>query len=717
MRRLGQIAAVLTVAALALPTSAVAKDHPAHAGVPRVAPTTAVPPANDNLADAASIGTAATACVLGSSAGATLETNEPHAGFYDAHSVWYTWVAPSGDSVDISVFPDTLEDSTLGVYTGTEVGSLTPIAWNDDLGNGDWSSSVTFTPTSGETYRIRVAGYDWSFQGSFGLEIGAGTCEPPANDDIANAATISALPYSDSRATIGATRETGEPHIGNYYDGDPATVWYTWTPSTYGNVVVGLETSLGAAAQYGATFVVYSSSGSGFASLTKLQEGWPENAVHPPVHVEAGTTYYIQVAGEQGERATISLTVSDPPPTLALEQWSGQPDPTDQTPIRFVFSSTDDLLDQSTITGADFQAYGGEITYGPGCGVVDYLTSCALQVTPDGDGPVSIGPSAAFSVTDMGHHVQTHITDGDRTVDYDTTAPNLTLEQNASQADPTNTGPIYFTLLGNEALAAGSVTESDFVPENGTISDIQCDGSSCLIGVDPTAEGTVQLGPDPSTFSVTDVLGHAQTEVGGEDRSVVYDLTAPTLSLYRSGGASTNQSPVYFTLWSNEDLNGSSVEAGDFSVANGSVTGIECTGVSCVISVTPEHEGNVEIGKGTFAVEDAAGNSTSSVSLGNVVVSYDTTAPSFTWLSTRIQGSKATITFSVGADSILTTCALDDWEFVACSGTWVSTNIPKGDRVLHVRRRDAAGNEATSQVPFTIKSGKYRALAGAFLAY
>ena len=49
-------------------------------------------------------------------------------------------------------------DTTLGVYTGTTVGSLTSIAQDDEGGVGS-SSRVVFTATAGVTYQIAVDGY------------------------------------------------------------------------------------------------------------------------------------------------------------------------------------------------------------------------------------------------------------------------------------------------------------------------------------------------------------------------------------------------------------------------------------------------------------------------------------------------------------------------------------------------------------------------------
>ena len=52
-------------------------------------------------------------------------------------------------------------------------------------------------------------------------------------------------------------------------------------------------------------------------------------------------------------------------------------------------------------------------------------------------------------------------TSTDNTVTYDTTAPTVTINQAAGQADPTNASPIHFTVVFSEAVtdfATGDVT-------------------------------------------------------------------------------------------------------------------------------------------------------------------------------------------------------------------------------------------------------------------
>lgn len=97
--------------------------------------------------------------IFGSNVCATKEPGEPnHAGNPGGASVWYRWTAPRSGIVTIDTMGSTF-DTLLAVYIGSAVNNLTLIASDDDSG-GNLTSRVTFTATSGTTYRIAVDGYN-----------------------------------------------------------------------------------------------------------------------------------------------------------------------------------------------------------------------------------------------------------------------------------------------------------------------------------------------------------------------------------------------------------------------------------------------------------------------------------------------------------------------------------------------------------------------------
>lgn len=125
-------------------------------------------------------------------------------------------------------------DTTLAVYTGSQLASLALVAENDeaDLANPSAGSSVLFTATAGQTYQIAVDGYRFVdgtvAEGAVALGLYQGT--PPAlggNDQFANRFPIVGQTNTVIGSNTNATKEAGEPaHAGN--DGG-RSVWWTWT--------------------------------------------------------------------------------------------------------------------------------------------------------------------------------------------------------------------------------------------------------------------------------------------------------------------------------------------------------------------------------------------------------------------------------------------------------------------------------------------------------
>jgi sugar lactone lactonase YvrE len=117
-------------------------------------------PANDNFASAITL-TGSSVQTTGFNTNATKQSGEPaHAQNPGGRSVWWRWTAPNIGTATLNT-QGSVFDTTLGVYTGTAVNSLAPIASNDDVQNGVVQySTVTFNTTSGTTYAFAVDGFD-----------------------------------------------------------------------------------------------------------------------------------------------------------------------------------------------------------------------------------------------------------------------------------------------------------------------------------------------------------------------------------------------------------------------------------------------------------------------------------------------------------------------------------------------------------------------------
>jgi hypothetical protein len=114
-----------------------------------------MPQANDAFANAVVV-TGGT--VTGSNSASTAEVGEPVHGPLnpEVNSVWYTWTAPTTESVEINTFGSDF-DTLLAVYTGVAVDDLAQVAGNDDAAGG-LQSQVIFNAVAGTVYHIAVDG-------------------------------------------------------------------------------------------------------------------------------------------------------------------------------------------------------------------------------------------------------------------------------------------------------------------------------------------------------------------------------------------------------------------------------------------------------------------------------------------------------------------------------------------------------------------------------
>ena len=175
--------------------------------------------------------------------------NNPCFGFGDntiQSDIWYSFTSPITGSVQWSTCNLVNFDSRLGVYPGSIGCSLSDtdlLACNDDGGGCDaFTSSLIFDVIMGETYLLRLGGYDGG--------MGSGTMDlldiippdPPENDLCSNAESVFVMTpqqaddieFEFPGTTIAAGFDSDSflfpKCINNTNGGEFADVWYTFDP-------------------------------------------------------------------------------------------------------------------------------------------------------------------------------------------------------------------------------------------------------------------------------------------------------------------------------------------------------------------------------------------------------------------------------------------------------------------------------------------------------
>jgi hypothetical protein len=257
--------------------------------------------------------------IRGPNTAATGQAGEPnHAGASQSgtgggsgelSSVWWNWLAPESGPVTISLC-DSTYDTTLAVYSGADLSSLTMVVANDDTagcGSSGKGSSVSFPATKGTRYWIAVDGHEDAagrIEGALTL-----TVPPPGNDDFPGA-PLSGIDQGFSGDNVNASGEPGEPdHAGLSLceDGAESTsfdphclrsAWWSWIAPADGTASVGVCDS-----DFDTTLAVYT--GAAVDSLTQVaaNQDTPDCGLfgnrgsRVTFTAAGGTTYRIAVDG------------------------------------------------------------------------------------------------------------------------------------------------------------------------------------------------------------------------------------------------------------------------------------------------------------------------------------------------------------------------------------------------------------------------------------
>ena len=409
--------------------------------------------------------------------------------------------------------------------------------------------------------------------------------------------------------------------------------------------------------------VVFSEPVTGFTDGDVTLGGSAGGSLDPDV-TGSGTTYNVAVSGMttsgtvtatlsggvvndaagNGNTAsnTGSVTWDVTAPTVTINQAGGQADPTNTSPINFtvVFSEpvTGFTDADVTLSGSAGGTLDPEVT---GSGTTYNVAVSGMA----GDGTV-IATVNLGAATDAAGNTSAASTSTDNTVTWDTTAPTVTVNQKNDQADPTNTGPVNFTVVFSEATTnfadadvtitgtAGG-TKSAVVTGSGTTYNVAVSGM--------TTPGTVIV--SLSAGVATDAAGNGNLASTSTDNSVLYDATAPTVTVAKAGGQAdpTNTSPINFTVVFSEPV----TDFADGDVTLGGTAGgtldadVTGSGTTYNVAVTGmTTPGTVTVSIGGGAAFDVASNGNTASNTGTV--NWDAAAPTLAHIE-MTHGSTAVV--------------------------------------------------------------------------
>ena len=122
---------------------------------------TIIQPGNDLFAARLALSGSSVTVTDNNTAAYGTDSGEPlHAGIAGGKSLWWSWMAPISGTVNINTAGSDF-NTLVGVYTGTAVNALTPVASNDNVTPGiNLTSAVSFNATAGTTYQIAVDGFN-----------------------------------------------------------------------------------------------------------------------------------------------------------------------------------------------------------------------------------------------------------------------------------------------------------------------------------------------------------------------------------------------------------------------------------------------------------------------------------------------------------------------------------------------------------------------------
>ncbi|MEE9168108.1 MAG: Ig-like domain-containing protein [Candidatus Neomarinimicrobiota bacterium] len=299
-------------------------------------------------------------------------------------------------------------------------------------------------------------------------------------------------------------------------------------------------------------------------------------------------------------------------------------------------------------------------------------------------------------------------------VTIDATGPTVTISSTAGSA--TNTSTIPITVTFNEAVTGFEA--SDVTVVNATVSSSSGSGTTYVLGVAPSQEGTVTV--DIGANVAQDAAGNGNATAS--QFSIIYDVTAPTAGTVNDGsGADTDAQASTTTVeanWSGFNDAGSGIASYEWAIGT-TLGGTDVQNWTEVGNVTMASNSTLSLTDGTTCyvsvrAKDAAGNVSSVGSSDGVTVNASAPTVSISSsvsFATNTSPIPITVAFSVAvtgfevSDVTVGSGVLID--FSGSGTTYTFDVIPSGDGIVTINigenvAQDAASNNNTAAIQFSI---------------
>ncbi|QTA88123.1 C13 family peptidase [Desulfonema magnum] len=271
-------------------------------------------PENDDFASAPLL-SGDSGQATGSNKQAMKEAGEPdHGDNKGGKSVWWKWTAPRSDFFLFNTL-ESFFDTTLAVYTGSDINNLTEITSNNNgrkNGRNTLQSVVTFQAETGAEYYIAV---DGAYGETGQIDLRWESVMPLPSDDIEDAFGLTGLNGQAYGSNIRATQEeSDEPDHAGKEGGK--SVWWSWYAPQAGSF--SFDTHGSSFDTLLAIYTIPPDKDIDVDYLTEIaasdNDGNPDNTSSLTFQAQAGLRYYIATDGYNGDSGDILLNWRTGPP-------------------------------------------------------------------------------------------------------------------------------------------------------------------------------------------------------------------------------------------------------------------------------------------------------------------------------------------------------------------------------------------------------------------